>query len=150
MGSHQHAPPPPTLLSYWDGPGGPGDHPACLHPHLHLPGLRHDHPRPSKCEDLRGRPGWPCCSIVNMAGFKEGFFTEGQIDDFSGDDMLEDCYNYSLSQLSNPADLDITVYHEGSDGGALDWIEVSTNKATIRCTLGAFLDGFSNQKGYCA
>jgi len=97
-----------------------------------------------------GAPGWPCCSIVNMAGFKEGFFTEGQIDDFSGDDMLEDCYNYSLSQLSNPADLDITVYHEGSDGGALDWIEVSTNKATVRCTLGAFLDGFSNQKGYCA
>merc|ERR1711910_13290 len=90
----------------------------------------------------------PCCSVVNIANFDSGLFQQGQLDDFTGQE-LEDCNNYSLSQLSNPSDLDVTVYHEGSDGAQLDWIEISTNTMTVQCTLGMFMDGFSNQKGLC-
>merc|ERR1711936_831541 len=90
----------------------------------------------------------PCCSVVNIANFDSGLFQQGQLDDFTGQE-LEDCNNYSLSQLSNPSDLDVTVYHEGSDGAQLDWIEISTNTMTVQCRLGMFMDGFSNQKGLC-
>merc|ERR1712038_1240667 len=90
----------------------------------------------------------PCCSVVNIANFDSGLFQQGQLDDFTGK-ALETCDNYSLSQLNNPSDLDVTVYHEGSDGAQLDWIEISTNTMTVQCTLGMFMDGFSNQKGLC-
>jgi len=90
----------------------------------------------------------PCCSVVNIANFDSGLFQQGKIDDFTGSE-LEDCDNYSLSQVSDPSALDVTVYHEGSDGGQFDWIEISTNTMTVQCRLGMFLDGFSNQKGLC-
>jgi len=90
----------------------------------------------------------PCCSVVNIANFDSGLFQQGQLDEFTGK-ALETCDNFSLSQLNNPSDLDVTVYHEGSDGAQLDWIEISTNAMTARCGLGMFMDGFSSQKGLC-
>ena len=30
----------------------------------------------------------------------------------------------------------LTLYHEGTDGGQLDWLDIVTDIATIRCTLG--------------
>merc|ERR1712113_288170 len=40
----------------------------------------------------------PCCSVVNIANFDSGLFQQGKIDDFTGSE-LEDCDNYSLSQV---------------------------------------------------
>ena len=34
-------------------------------------------------------------------------------------------------QVSDPSALDVTVYHEGSDGGQFDWIEVDVIVAII-------------------
>merc|ERR1712032_1160752 len=46
----------------------------------------------------------PCCSVVNIANFDSGLFQQGQLDDFTGQ-ALEDCDNYSLSQV----DIIITI-----------------------------------------
>ena len=79
-----------------------------------------------------------CCSIVNIGDFDSNMFNEGQIDNYTGDHQLEDCFNYTLEKISSPAEFDLTVYHEGSDGGQLDWIEVATTNTTVRCPLGRF------------
>merc|ERR1719348_2775962 len=86
----------------------------------------------------------PCCSIVNIADFDSEMFNQGQIDNYVGDHQLEDCYNYNLDKISKSAQLGLTVYHEGSDGGQLDWIEVTTNSNTTRCPLGFWMDSFSS------
>ena len=78
----------------------------------------------------------PCCSIVNIADFDSEMFNQGQIDNYVGDHQLEDCFNYKLDKINSSAELDLTVYHEGSDGGQLDWIEVYTDISTTRCPLG--------------
>ena len=42
--------------------------------------------------------------------------------------------NYQINccqQVSDPSALDVTVYHEGSDGGQFDWIEVDLIVAII-------------------
>ena len=50
---------------------------------------------------------------------------------FVWDSMFEDiCVNY-CQQVSDPSALDVTVYHEGSDGGQFDWIEVDLIVAII-------------------
>eukprot|EP00092_Neocalanus_flemingeri_P103033 GFUD01131811.1.p1 GENE.GFUD01131811.1~~GFUD01131811.1.p1 ORF type:complete len:166 (-),score=35.95 GFUD01131811.1:19-516(-) len=93
----------------------------------------------------------PCCSIVNIGDFDSNMFTEGVLDNYVGDHQLEDCFNYSLDKVTSPADLGLTVYHEGSDGGQLDWIEVTTEHSTVRCVLGYWMDGFSSFDAYnCA
>jgi len=96
-----------------------------------------------------GVPGSSCCSVVNIGDFDNGRFNQGVIDDFAGKHQLEDCYNYDLAKVSSPADLNVTVYHEGSDGGQLDWIEVHTESKTVRCYLGVWMDSFSHVKGQC-
>ena len=35
-----------------------------------------------------------------------------------------------------PTNSDVTVYHEGSDGGQFDWIEIFTTTQKVRCYLG--------------
>merc|ERR1711915_585365 len=70
----------------------------------------------------------PCCSIVNIADFDSDMFNEGQIDNYTGEYQLEGCFNYNLS----------------SDGGQLDWVEVTTERTTIRCPLGFWMDLFSS------
>eukprot|EP00091_Calanus_sinicus_P022020 TRINITY_DN6792_c0_g1_i2.p1 TRINITY_DN6792_c0_g1~~TRINITY_DN6792_c0_g1_i2.p1 ORF type:complete len:125 (-),score=35.30 TRINITY_DN6792_c0_g1_i2:114-488(-) len=60
----------------------------------------------------------PCCSVVNIGNFDSGNFNEGVIDDYTGGHELESCFNYNLSLASSASDLSLTVYHEGSDGGA--------------------------------
>lgn len=86
----------------------------------------------------------PCCSVVNIGDFDSNMFNEGVIDNYTGDHQLEDCFNYSLDKITNVADLGLTVYHEGSDGGQLDWIEVATDSNTVRCPLGYWMDSFSS------
>merc|ERR1711887_174232 len=86
----------------------------------------------------------PCCSIVNIADFDSEMFNQGQIDNYVGDHQLEDCYNYKLDKISSADQLGLTVYHEGSDGGQLDWIEVTTDNITTRCPLGYWMDSFSS------
>ena len=36
-----------------------------------------------------------------------------------------------VGQISSASELGVTVYHEGSDGGQLDWIEVRILMRTI-------------------
>merc|ERR1712059_54409 len=90
-----------------------------------------------------------CCAIVNIADFDSGYFQLGHLDEFQGSRLLQDCDNYSLDKVTNPADLKLKVYHEGSDGGQLDWIEVHTNTKTVRCYLGVWMDEFSQVTGQC-
>ena len=54
----------------------------------------------------------------------------------TGEHELEDCFDFSLQNVSTLTDLGLVVYHEGSDGGQLDWIEVATSDGVVRCTLG--------------
>ena len=78
-----------------------------------------------------------CCGIVNIADFKS--LQEGQVYDYTGDEGLEDCYRFPLDQVTEADDFKMTVYHEGSDGGQFDWIEVGTSDgAIIRCYLGDY------------
>merc|ERR1712029_709226 len=86
----------------------------------------------------------PCCSIVNIADFDSEMFNEGQIDNYTGEYQLEGCFNYNLSGINSAAGFGLTVYHEGSDGGQLDWVEVTTERTTIRCPLGFWMDLFSS------
>ena len=77
----------------------------------------------------------PCCAIVNIADFHS--VDEGEIYDYTGDNGLEDCHRYSLNNVVTVDDLSLTVYHEGSDGGQFDWVEVATSDGSIvRCYLG--------------
>ena len=78
----------------------------------------------------------PCCSISNIGDFNGGGFNEGEIDNYSGF-QLEACFNYALA--THPVPPSLTVYHEGSDGGQLDWVEVHTDSHTLRCPLGKHL-----------
>ena len=76
-----------------------------------------------------------CCSIVNIANFEN--INEGIVYDYSGEHMLEDCWNYSLQAVNTIDQFRLTVYHEGSDGGQLDYVEVATSDNTrVHCNLG--------------
>ena len=92
----------------------------------------------------------PCCGIVNIANFDS--LNEGQIYDYTGEHELEDCFKFMLDQVDNIGDFSMTLYHEGSDGGQFDWIEVVTDDtAIIRCDgAGVFLDGFDNYTPTCS
>merc|ERR1739838_448852 len=86
-----------------------------------------------------------CCSVVNIANFDSGLFVEGQVDNYSGERQLETCYNYRLDRLTVTdhfltEEFSLTLYHEGTDGGQLDWLDIITDIATIRCTLGQWMD----------
>ena len=82
-----------------------------------------------------GAPGNNCCAAVNIANFENLY--EGSVYDFTGEHELEDCFDFSLQKVSTLTDLGLVVYHEGSDGGQLDWIEVATSDGSVvRCTLG--------------
>ena len=82
-----------------------------------------------------GAPGNSCCAAVNIANFENLY--EGSVYDFTGEHELEDCFGFSLQKVSTLTDLGLVVYHEGSDGGQLDWIEVATSDGSVvRCTLG--------------
>merc|ERR1719373_1111882 len=100
--------------------------------------------QPSDCENcgmtalgqvnlkICGGSSEPCCAIVNIADFHS--VDEGQIYDYTGDNGLEDCHRYSLNNVVTVDDLSLTVYHEGSDGGQFDWVEVATSEGSIvRC-----------------
>merc|ERR1711970_871761 len=101
----------------------------------------------SVCEDcdmtllgqvnVKGCGGLPerCCSVV--------------IGDFEGKYELEDCFNYNPADVPSPGDLKVVVYHEGSDGGQLDWIEVATESEVSRCYLGVWMDSFSSVTAQC-
>ena len=80
----------------------------------------------------------PCCSVTNIGDFNGDGFNEGEIDNYSGNE-LEGCFNYALSTSDGPSDLSLTVYHEGSDGGQLDWVEIHTDSHSVRCPLGKLL-----------
>lgn len=85
-----------------------------------------------------GSSGEPCCGIVNIADFRS--IQEGQIYDFTGDEGLEDCYRFPLDKVNAVEDFTMTVYHEGSDGGQFDWVEVGTSDgAVVRCYLGIII-----------
>ena len=75
-----------------------------------------------------------CCSIVNIANYDN--INEGIIYDYMGEHELEDCWNYSLQAVNSIEQFQLTVYHEGSDGGQLDYVEVTTTVNTVRCNLG--------------
>ena len=77
----------------------------------------------------------PCCAVTNIGDFDGNGFNEGEIDNYSGME-LEGCYNYALSCAESPSDISLTVYHEGSDGGQLDWVEIHTNSHSVRCPIG--------------
>jgi len=90
-----------------------------------------------------GAPGNNCCAAVNIANFENLY--EGSVYDFTGQHELEDCFDFSLQKVSTLTDLGLVVYHEGSDGGQLDWIEVATSDGSVvRCTLGQWMDEFSS------
>ena len=80
----------------------------------------------------------PCCSVVNIADFDSEMFNQGQTDNYVGENQLEDCFNYNLDKISSEADLGLTIYHEGSDGGQLDWVEIHTDSRHVRCPMGRF------------
>jgi len=90
-----------------------------------------------------------CCSVVNIGDFDSNKFNQGKIDDFEGKYELEDCFNYNLADVPSPGDLKVVVYHEGSDGGQLDWIEVATESEVSRCYLGVWMDSFSSVTAQC-
>merc|ERR1712241_1294494 len=84
-----------------------------------------------------------CCSIVNIANFEN--INEGIVYDYSGEHMLEDCWNYSLQAVSTIDQFQLTVYHEGSDGGQLDYVEVATSdNMRVHCNLGYWMDEFDS------
>lgn len=103
--------------------------------------------RPSDCEycgmtalgqvnlKICGGSSEACCGIVNIANFES--MVEGEIYDYTGEHELEDCWGYKLDKVNTVEDFSLTVYHEGSDGGQFDWIEVVTDDtAIIRCDVG--------------
>eukprot|EP00092_Neocalanus_flemingeri_P013715 GFUD01014792.1.p1 GENE.GFUD01014792.1~~GFUD01014792.1.p1 ORF type:complete len:154 (+),score=28.67 GFUD01014792.1:39-500(+) len=90
-----------------------------------------------------------CCSVVNIGNFDSGMFNEGAIDNYSGGHLLEGCFNYNLSNSTSASDLSLTVYHEGSDGGQLDWVEIHTESRSVRCPMGFWMDSFSSMKVAC-
>ena len=82
-----------------------------------------------------GAPGNNCRAAVNIANFENLY--EGSVYDFTGEHELEDCFDFSLQKVSTLTDLGLVVYHEGSDGGQLDCIEVATSDGSVvRCNLG--------------
>merc|ERR1712241_430691 len=84
-----------------------------------------------------------CCSIVNIANFEN--VNEGIVYDYSGEHELEDCWNYSLQAVNTIDQFQLTVYHEGSDGGQLDYVEVATSdNMRVHCNLGNWLDEFDS------
>jgi len=83
-----------------------------------------------------------CCSIVNVANFDN--INEGIIYDYMGEHELEDCWNYGLQGVDSIQQFQLTVYHEGSDGGQLDYVRVYTSQQTVHCNLGYWLDGFDS------
>ena len=93
-----------------------------------------------------------CCSVVNIANFQslhevttnhqpQSFkllsTIQGEVYHFSGEHELEDCFNYFMQRVNTLDEFGLTLYHEGSDGGQFDWVEVETSDNTIiRCILG--------------
>eukprot|EP00090_Calanus_glacialis_P006408 TRINITY_DN1499_c0_g1_i1.p1 TRINITY_DN1499_c0_g1~~TRINITY_DN1499_c0_g1_i1.p1 ORF type:complete len:142 (+),score=44.53 TRINITY_DN1499_c0_g1_i1:60-485(+) len=68
----------------------------------------------------------------------------GQTDTFQGDGILE-CANYEIGS----APYSISVFHDGTDGLTLSWIEVKTDMRTARCDVDAKLDDHNFVKATC-
>jgi len=108
--------------------------------------------RPSECNNCGMTPlgqlsfkicgGVPeaCCAVVDIAN-GDGM-NEGTTYSFTGEHELLDCFNYSLTRVNTVDQLGLTVYHEGSDGAQMEWVEIETSdKRVIKCNLGQWLDG---------
>jgi len=91
-----------------------------------------------------------CCSVVNIGDFDSDRFQPGQTDDYTGDYLLQDCYNYKLDKSNAPQDVKVTVYHEGSlDGVMLQNVDLATNLVTLRCPVGEWLADVSSFYAMC-
>ena len=76
-----------------------------------------------------------CCAVVNVANFE--IVDEGGVYDYAGEHELEDCFQYSLQRVNTIDQFSLTIYHEGSDGGQLDWVEIgTTDGSVVKCNLG--------------
>eukprot|EP00095_Tigriopus_kingsejongensis_P010511 maker-scaffold45_size475391-snap-gene-1.16 protein:Tk10511 transcript:maker-scaffold45_size475391-snap-gene-1.16-mRNA-1 annotation:"78" len=85
--------------------------------------------------------GGVCCVAFHLnTGSND--FEEGNTDIFAGPSALGECYDFDLGSMTAADNVEMTVYHSGSDGGQFDWIQVLTSENKIyRCQLGQFLDG---------
>merc|ERR1711874_115870 len=68
----------------------------------------------------------------------------GQTDTFSGEDILE-CDGYEIGAPP----ISISVFHDGTDGISLDWVEVRTDMRSVRCDLDSKLDDHNFLKASC-
>merc|ERR1712038_833056 len=112
---------------------------ASLHPATGLGVITRVSMRPSDCDN---------CGIVGGFGKLAvkicGSLPEGAIYDFMGKHELMDCFNFSMQRVNTLDQLGLVVFHEGSDGGQLNWVEMQTSDgALVRCNLGQWMDDYS-------
>eukprot|EP00093_Oithona_nana_P001323 01323.XXX_2706_2142_1 [CDS] Oithona nana genome sequencing. len=80
-----------------------------------------------------------CCFIQHMDNSGINFLA-GQEDLFEGPASLLECYEYLISESNGEGPMAISVFHEGSDGLKLEYVEVGTDSRIVHCPIGVKLD----------
>merc|ERR1740124_1209891 len=82
-----------------------------------------------------------CCSTAELDNDFKNDFNDGAVDQFEEHSILNQCDQFDMRN-SAPATIQMTVFHEGSDGWKGDWVKVYTSSGpTYECLYSAFLDG---------
>merc|ERR1719341_1122561 len=86
-----------------------------------------------------------CCLSRSLDDDGHVDWLPGQTDTFAGEGGLLECSGYEIGAPP----FTVTLFHDGSDGLTLDWIEVSTLQRVQRCNVGTDLDGHAFFKATC-
>merc|ERR1712168_1105096 len=94
------------------------------------------------------RSGLKCCTAEEL---DNGVFTDnfqpGVVDSFEGDELGE-CENFDIGSVSSGADIEMRLFHTGTDGGRFDWVTVTLDSSEkYRCFFEEELDGNGSEVG---
>ena len=87
-----------------------------------------------------------CCSTSKLDVPFHNDFDEGAIDSFEGSNILNECNIFDMKN-SSPKLIQMSLYHEGTDGYQADWIQVGTEVGFYKCYFSKFLDGEAFEDG---
>ena len=78
-----------------------------------------------------------CCFIQHLDN-GEINFEAGTVDRFDGAGGLLECHEFIIGTETGP--MEVTLFHEGTDGIKLDSVSIETTSRTKRCSVGVKLD----------
>merc|ERR1712187_467315 len=93
------------------------------------------------------RSGFRCCTAEELDTSFTDNFVPGEVYSCEGDDLGE-CENFDIGSVSSGSDIEMRLFHTGTDGGRFDWVTVTLDSSEkYRCFFEEELDGNDSEVG---